>query len=359
MNRVKPQGKERKEIVLEALERVWVAADTHKRSYHVAVYSDQRGMLATWVQPARAEVLVRRLEPIAAHVVQVVYEAGPNGFGLARALKSAGFAVLVAAPSRIPSAPGRQNKTDRLDCRKLAVLAAKGMLQAVHVPEEGEEADRQVMRRRGQVVDKLKQAKHQIKSFLLCYGIAEPPGLKNWTQAGVRALREVALADELRWCLEDMLDELEVLQTRLRRINAKVRELSRSPRHREAVAVLTSAPSVGLITAMTWRTEVLAPERFTAEELASHLGLAPSVYQTGNTRRGGPIIKAGNRRVRAMMVEAAWRWIRIDPWARACYARLVGNTGDSRKAIVGLARRLALRLWAMTLRGERYRPAAA
>ena len=359
MKMIERGSKGRKEIVLWATERVWVGVDTHKRTYHVAVYSDQRGILATWVQPAKPEVLVRRLEPIAAHVVQVVYEAGPTGFGLARALKSAGFAVLVAAPSRIPSAPGRQNKTDRLDCRKLAMLAAKGMLHSVYVPGEREEADRQVMRRRGQVVEKLKQTKHQIKSFLLCYNIAEPPGLKNWTRASVQALRQVELIDELRWCLDDMLDELEMLQARLRHIEGKVRELSRAPRHREAMAVLTSVPSVGLITAMTWRTEVLAPERFSAEELASHLGLAPSVHQSGNTRRGGPIIKAGNWRVRAIMVEAAWRWLRLDPWARATYGRLLGNTGDARKAIVGLARRLALRLWAMSLSGERFRPAAA
>lgn len=104
----------------------------------------------------------------------MAYEAGPTGFGLARELSGHGFNNTVVAPSHIPTLPGKQPKTDGLDCRKLARMAAKGMLRGVYVPSEQQEDDRQVLRLREQFVPDLRRAKHLIKSFLLQHGIAEP-----------------------------------------------------------------------------------------------------------------------------------------------------------------------------------------
>ena len=71
-------------IRLEQGEAVHVGVDVHKASYSVALYSDGRGLITTWVQPARPEVLIERLRPVRDGVAQVVYEAGPTGFALVR-----------------------------------------------------------------------------------------------------------------------------------------------------------------------------------------------------------------------------------------------------------------------------------
>src|SRR6478752_7012697 len=76
---------------LEQGEAVHVGVDVHKASYSVALFSDGRGLITTWVQPARPEVLIERLRPLREGIVQVVYEAGPTGFGLARRLRSEGY----------------------------------------------------------------------------------------------------------------------------------------------------------------------------------------------------------------------------------------------------------------------------
>ena len=113
---------------LEKGEAVHVGVDVHKHTYHVALLSDVWGFVTTWVQPADPELLVQRLRPIQEQVVQVVYEAGPTGFALVRRLRDAGLNAEVIAPSKIPTLPGQQAKSDRLDGRKLATFAQKGLL---------------------------------------------------------------------------------------------------------------------------------------------------------------------------------------------------------------------------------------
>src|SRR3954452_21559954 len=85
-------------IRLEPGEAAHVDVDVHKATYHVAVLSDRRGLLA---QPARPEALAERLRPIRAQVACVAHEAGPTGFGLARHLLAAGLPAQVIAPSKL------------------------------------------------------------------------------------------------------------------------------------------------------------------------------------------------------------------------------------------------------------------
>ena len=116
-------------------EMIFIGVDVHKLTYHVAVWSRERGLLASWVQPSDGRVLHERVREIPFCQLKIVYEAGPTGFGLARQLKNSGCRVEVIAPSHIPQLPGRQAKTDRLDCKNLAMLSAKGMLRKIYIPQ--------------------------------------------------------------------------------------------------------------------------------------------------------------------------------------------------------------------------------
>lgn len=83
---------------VEAGEAVHVGVDIHKASSSVALYSDRRGLITTWVQPARPEVLLERLRPVREGIAQVVYEAGQTGYALARRLRAEGDQAQVIAP---------------------------------------------------------------------------------------------------------------------------------------------------------------------------------------------------------------------------------------------------------------------
>ena len=67
-------------------------------------------------------------------------------------------------------------------------------------------------------------------------------------------------------------------------------------------------------------------------------------------------MKCGNTRLRAMLIEAAWRWVANDAWARERFGRLVRNTGEPKKAIAAMARRLIIILWRISVTGQAYRP---
>jgi transposase len=340
-------------------EVVHVGVDVHKATYHVAVYSGSRGLLATWVQPARPELLVERLRPIKGQVGQVVYEAGPTGFGLVRRLAAEGLPAQVIATSKVLTPVGPEAKCDRLDCRRLALLASKGLLQPVRIPTAQEEADRQVLRLREQLVRKSRSIQQQIKAFLLQHGIEEPAGLGHWAERAVEALRRLDLVSELRFCLDVMLDELDHARRQATRVTKRLEELSHAERHSAAAGVMRSVPGVGLVTAMTFRLELPEPERFDNDgQVAKMAGLAPMVRQSGQTRHEGGLIRSSSARLRTALVEAAWRWVACDEAAKTVYRRLVGNTGSGKKAIVGVARRLGVLLWRLSCRGQPYRAAA-
>ena len=347
-------------LVVVSGELVFAGVDVHKLTCHVALWSQERGLLTSRVQPADFQVLEQHVSRIEPAMLRIIYEAGPTGFGLARYFLTREYSIKVVAPSKIPVLPGRQSKTDGLDCRKLAVYESKGLLQKINIPTESEEADRQIVRHREQWVRKRRRCMQQIKSLLLLHGIAEPVGLKDWSAYAVAALRALELSAEIEFCLHSLLDELEWHNRQVQKVTAQIKALSQTERHRQASEHLCSIPGVGLITAMTFRTEFPRPERFHKEtQIARIIGLAPSVWQSGNTKRTGPIMKSGNSRVRAVLVEAAWRWIRTDEAAKKCFARLLGNTGNAKKAIVAMARRLAICMWRISSRQTPYQKQAA
>ena len=349
-----------KEIRLLAKEAAFVGIDVHKKTYSVCVWTEGREWVAQWIQPADVEALCRRLEPVHSQIGRVVYEAGPTGFTLVRALRSRGFSADVVAPSKTPVAPGRADKCDRRDARNLARLNGKGMLSAIYVPAPQEEADRQVLRRRWQMVADGCRTQHRIKSFLLQHGIAEPAGLRYWSRAAVAELRGLALRAELRFCLDLLLDDLDHGRAKLVAAARKVQELAAAERHAADVARMRSVPGVGVITPMTFTTELPHPERFpTPEAIGAITGLAPRVRRSGESAKGGPILKTGNAHLRRVLVQSAWQWVRKDPAAKGLFGHLLGETGCKQKAIVAVARHLAILLWHLVTTESTYTPGEA
>ena len=326
-------------IAVDRGERLFVGLDVHKRSHHVTVWSRERGAVAQWVQPSEARVLIERLRPLRDHIALIVHEAGPTGYGLVRALRAEAFAAEVVAPSKLPLMVS-EAKCDRLDSRRLAQFASQGLVRPICVPTPEQEADRETVRARGRAVIDVRRAKHQIRSFLLRHSLPEP---KSWGPKGQALLHSLVIEAGLAPCFESLMASLLDAQRRLSSLSQAVAALAASERHAQAIAHLSSVPGVGLLTAMVFRTEVFAPERFArGEQVAAFVGLAPRVRASGESRREGPISKAGNGRVRTALIEAAWLWVRCDAAAARRHRHLLGRTGSAQKAIVAMARRLAI-----------------
>lgn len=129
--------------------RIDIGIDAQKNSWSACILCEGEEIYQAILPPdvGRLISLVRRLEPREVHTV---YEAGPTGFGLHDALVHAGIDSMVTPPSLVPHLGGRV-KTDRRDSRKLAAMLANGFLRRVHVLNQEERADRQLLRSRNQI----------------------------------------------------------------------------------------------------------------------------------------------------------------------------------------------------------------
>jgi transposase len=323
---------------------IWVGVDVHGKSYAVAV-RDQEGRAVQFTMSADNDAFVRKIASYGQPVALVAYEAGPCGYSLYHACEAAGITALVTAPSRIPRPVTRGNKTDRLDCRKLADYAARDMLVPVSVPTEEEEMLRGLQRRHHGLTDRIRATKQHIKSMLLEYHIEEPHGLAKWSKASVEALKHLALGAALRDTLDSYLRELAYLEAERHTVDqsiAKATPQAVSQRMR----ILQSVPGVGSVLAMTFACEIFRPERFVnSERLNSYVGLAPVVRQSGATAATGSLVRTGQQRLRSLLVECAWVHKGRDAGAESLYRRILSRTGLVQKAIVAVARRLLTLLW--------------
>ena len=167
-------------------EGTWVGLDVHARKVVAGVLDAASGELRGLRAPTLPAEMVEWLERFPAPV-RVAYEAGPTGYGLARACAEVGIVCTVAAPSKIPRASGDKVKTDRRDAERLARLLRLGELVAVRVPEPHEEAARDLVRAREDARGELMRARHRLSKLLLRHGLVYDASA--WTLAHDRWLR--------------------------------------------------------------------------------------------------------------------------------------------------------------------------
>jgi len=162
------------------MERTFVGLGVHAWSVWAGVLDGVSGEVVVRAVPCWLGVLVEWVLALPAPVV-VAYEAGPTGFGLARALEAVGVRCVVAAPSRIERAPGDRVKTDRRDAVRLVRLLRMGELVAVRVPTPVQEAARDLVRAREDARGDLMRARHRLSKLLLRHGLVWDRS--TWTQA--------------------------------------------------------------------------------------------------------------------------------------------------------------------------------
>jgi transposase len=237
------------------------------------------------------------------------YEAGPHGFPLGRCLRSHGYECILVAPSKIPRQPGDRVKTNRRDADQLARLYRAGELTAIYVPEPQDEAVRDLIRARYQVLQQQHRARQQLKMFLLRHNFRYA-GTKAWTAAHLRYLATVKLPfPEQQFLFQEMLNVITEASQRLAGYDAQIPRVIPGWRWAPVVKALMSLRGVAGLTAATLVAELGDLHRFaTARQLMGYLGLVPSEDSTGEKRHQGGITKMGNGIARRALIEAAWNY---------------------------------------------------
>ncbi len=314
----------------------YVGMDVHKASIAVAVARAGRGEPEYLGEIPNTEAAVRkllkRLSPDG-EVLSFCYEAGPCGYGLYRQLTGLGHDCAVVAPSLIPRKAGERLKTDRRDALSLGRLHRSGELTAVWVPDEEQEAIRDLTRAREDAKSLELKARQQLGAFLLRHGRVYG-GKSRWTQAHLRWLETVKFDTPVQQIvLQDYIDTVKAAQTRVAELEAQMRAALETWSLRPVVEALMALRGLKLIVAMTTLAELGDLTRFDSpRELMAYLGLVPSEHSSGGSRRQGGITRTGNGHVRRVLIEAAWAY-RFPARKSACIQRRAEKTSAEVQAI--------------------------
>jgi len=295
------------------------------------------------------------------------YEAGRDGHWIHRWLSGEGFEVLEIDSSSIETSRRRRRvKTDRVDVEKLLDLLlryASGFRRAfsvVRVPSAEAEAAQRLHRERDYLKSQRTRISNRLKSLLVAQGIVEVSlkgdfavRLERLEGADGRALSAPLKAELLRLHAQyrlyaEQLAALEVAYGEERDSSSRVGELRRR---------LETLKAVGPHSSRVLAAEVFAWRRFAnGKQVGAMSGLTPTPSQSGDVDREQGISKAGNRRVRGVMIELGWMWLRWQPdsalsqWYRRRFAS--GGRRLRRIGIVALARKLLVALWRYVEFGE-------
>lgn len=288
--------------------------------------------------------------------VVVAYEASGLGYVLYDRMREAGYRCAVLAPTEmLRSKSGYKKKTDRKDCSYIyetirAHVLAGNRLPEIWVPSEQLREDREMVRARFDAGQKVTRVKVQIHTLLKKFGIQKHEDLNNWTKAFHRWLVEVlgSKGAGFRIGMETLLRQLAFLEAEQKQLERAILVLSKEERYRDQCAELQKVPGVGLITAMTFLTEIGNMMRFeNRKQVGSYLGLVPSTFESGKADdRKGRITRDGPYRVRSVLNQALWAHLRCNGQEKAVYDRIAEkNPKRKKKAVVAGMRRLGIRLW--------------
>lgn len=344
-------------------QRIYVGLEDAKKKWKVSVRSGQIVVQRTSME-AVYEVLRNYLRnKFPECKITVMYEAGFRGFELHDKLVADGWKCVVTPPHTVTEEKCNRKKNDRIDADRLAKNLENGDYKKCHVPERITREDRQVSRLYTQLQKDITRTCNRIRRAIEFHGLEHSFTAGDWNRADYRKaeekLEELHLGESLLFSLKLLFKELRVLWQYQKDVLRKLRELSKSDRYKKQASLLQTAPGIGPLTAIRLVLEWGDISRFKRkEEFSAFLGLIPSDYSTGDNEHLGHITKQGNRQVRAWLVECAWVAIRHDPVLLEKYNRVAmdvqGKMKYKKKAIVAVARKLAMRLRSILLSGEEY-----
>jgi transposase len=350
-------------VSLELSRSTWVITSLAPGSEKMSKHSVRSGDTAALL--ARLSQLQEKARARTGHVfpIIVIQEAGLDGFWIHRVLQKDGIESHVVDPASIATSRRRRRaKTDRIDGEALvrALLASKRgeprVCAMVKAPSPQEEDRRRISRERKTLTAERVQHVNRIKGLLFAQGIGDDEPLHRNRR---ERLEELITGDgrPLPECLKAQigreLDRLELLIEQVKAVEAErdavLARAQPSPGVPAPATLLLALKGVGPEAAVTLWSEGLFRTFSNRKQVAAYAGLAPTPWQSGSVHRDQGVSKAGNPRLRTIMIQIAWLWLRHQPqsalavWFREQIKRKGGRLGKT--MIVALARKLLVALW--------------
>ena len=320
-----------------------IGLDLHKRESQLCIGRDDGSVEERRIVTSRERLTAVLSGPRA----RVLVEASTESEWVARHLEALGHEVIVADPNFAPmyATRSRRTKTDRRDARTLMEACRLGAYRPAYRLSD---ARRHV---RAELAVREALVRTRTRYIALTKALVRRDGLRVAASEAHLVAKRIAALEISDALGAELLPLFEVLVPINEQIAAADRRIAALARTDAEMALLATAPSIGPITASAVVATVDDINRFgSAHHFEAFLGLVPGERSSGEKRRIGRITKAGNSRVRYLLVEAGWRILRAkDPETatlRAWGLRIAERRGK-RIAVVAIARRLAGILFAM------------
>ena len=335
---------------------VFVGLEDSKRTWKLAVRSDKM-LIHQVAMEAQYAMLIRYLRNTFPECrIHLIYEAGFGGFNLYDRLTEDGIDCVVIPPHMVSEPKVQKIKTDKRDARRLSlVLENHDFKDPCHVPDKERRKDRQISRTLIGIQKDIIRTRNRIRKLLDFHGI-DVPFPDKWGRSQVKALRELSLDEALRVSLHILLSVLEHLWEHQKTLRSYLRGLCRKERYRKAFEIARSLPGIGWFTAIRLILELGEDlSHFTnGKKIAAFVGLTCSEHSSGETQWKGRITGMGSGFIRSALIENSWVAIRRDQALLSKFMRIWRSSGSKKKAIVGVARMLIVRLRACVLSGTPY-----
>jgi transposase len=338
-----------KHTILDWLgQHVFIALDVHKRSWIVAIVTEQADF-KTFTQPPEVNVLVSYLHrhfPNATY--HCVYEAGYSGYWICEQLRGHGIDCIVVNPADVPTMDKeRKHKTNKVDARKLARSLRNGELVPLYLPSRVALEDRSLIRSHHMFVSKQTRCKNQIKALLSFYGVTLPEDLADryWSARYVAWLESLCLQSPSgTHVLKTLLDELAHLRKNILDTTRAICARARTESYAFNVVHLTTISGISTLVAMILLTEIITLDRFRSlDDLACFVGLVPGEKSSGDERTMTGMTERKNRYLRWILIESAWVAIRHDESLALAFNTL-SRRMPKNQAIIRIARKLLNRV---------------
>ncbi|RDI36317.1 IS110 family RNA-guided transposase [Aquicella lusitana] len=335
---------------------VYVGIDVHKKTYSCVIICEGE-VVKRDTMPAKAEILVSYLKnTFSGAVIKTAYEAGFSGFHLHRYLVSHGINNIVVHPGSIEVASRDRVKTDKRDALKIALQLSAGRLHGIFVPSQEREEKRSMTRLRTNILKLRHQVGQQFKGLLFTQGLIEVEDdtviCPRWLSQKLSEVEQGNYSNDFCYSVHQYAEQWMQLTKRMKEIEARLEIQANDEKSLQMI--YESVPGIGPIHARQLANELGNMIQFKNEkQLFSFTGLTPSEHSSGEHTRQGHITRQGNSVLRRIFIEAAWIAITKDPSLKEIFNRLSNNRGKKR-AIVGVARRLAGRIRSCVLTGALY-----
>jgi transposase len=333
---------------------LFVGLDVSVRTTSVCVMDGAGKVLKEAKVESEPSAIAALLGNFDGHYRRVGLEAGPLSQWLYSGLATLGYPVICMETRHMKAALSAQiNKTDRNDARGIAQMMRVGLYRPVHVKTERSQEIRMLLTARKFLQSKIIDAENNLRGLLRNFGLKV--GAVTRAQYEARVIELLEQRPHLALSVGPLLEVRRVLREQYQRLHTAMGRLAADG---GICHLLMSAPGVGPLVALTFRAGVDEALRFSrSRSVPAHFGLTPARYQSGELDWGRGISKCGDTTVRWALVEAAGIILRQN--TKSSPLKVWGMTLAKRrgpaKALVAVARRLAVILHRMWIDGTEYR----